>query len=347
MAARAQFSAAVELLTSLQKLLYGKQQHLDIITVADIERRYPLTGLGVLAMRAIEQSQRIIRATNNYDLIGLCAFNVGLIYLSAQDSRGASQQFAEARHQWSFVNATAAVCLALFAEGMAQELALHHETAMTLYGKAEQRLPRIRFDQPDEALRCFTSTLARELHQARESLRALLQQHWQEQGTAVPAASSPPDSVPPAPPAPSASPAQQMIAPVPQYASPLPVGDTYRWFRVARQRAGFLLRLRSGMFVQVNTAVSPAAASMLVAVGTGEEVPAHLCLHPYAHSTPFAYLYLGRWHGAETAVDNLSKAPLSVDLGDGPITLTGALLGRIIAYAALMGAHEGRGEIGD
>ncbi len=347
MAADARFIAAVELLTSLQNLLYSKQQNLDMITVADIQRRYPLTGLGIPAMRAIEQSQRMIRATNNYELIGLCEFHVGLIYLWAQDSRGASQQFAEARRQWSFVNATAAVCLSLFAEGLAQELALHHETAMALYGKAEQRLPRIRFDQPDEPLRRFTSTLALELRQARESLRMLLQEQWQERGCAVPAASPPPDLQSPTPSGSATLPAQQTIAPVPQYASPLPIGDTYRWFRVARQRAGFLPRLGSGMFVQANTAVAPSAAPMLVVVGTGEEVPAHLRLYPHAHMTPFVYLYLGQWPGGETAVTDQQEAQLTVNLGDGPITLTGALLGRVVAYASLLEAPDGWVEMGD
>lgn len=341
MAAYAQFAAAVELLTGLQKLLYSKQQNLDILTVADVQRRYPLTGLGIPAMRAIEQSQRMIRATNNYELIGLCEFHVGLIYLYWQDSRGASQQFAEARRQWSFVNATAAVCLSLFAEGLAQELALHHETAMTLYSKAEQRLPRIRFDQPDEALRRFTSTLVLELRQARESLRALLQQTWAEQGSAKPGelplpALSPPDLVAAQP----TPPPQQTIAPLPKYASPLPMGSAYRWYEVRRQQAGFLPRLRSGMFVQVNTAVSPSAVPVLVAVGSMDAVPAHLRLQPYAHETPFAYLYLGYWQGSETAVDDLQETPLTVDLGEGAVTLTGVLLGRVIAYVSLSEAKE-------
>lgn len=53
MAANPQIAATVELLTRLQQLLYPQPRSLDIVTVEDIRRRYPLSGLGLPAMRAI------------------------------------------------------------------------------------------------------------------------------------------------------------------------------------------------------------------------------------------------------------------------------------------------------
>ncbi len=313
MAGHSQAAATVELLTRLVRMLYPNRRDLDIVTVEDVQRRYPLTGLGVPAMRAIEQSQRIVRATNDYHLIGLCEFHVGLIYLHWEDNRGAAQQFAEARRQWSFVNATAAVCLALFAEGRAQEFAHHHESAMTSYGKIEQRLPRIRYDQAQEGLRRFTSTLAHELAQAKETLRLLLQQSWQDQEN-LPPGSAAPDSTRPS----------QTIAPVPQYLSPVPLAEAHRWYRVERQQAGFFPQLPTGAFVQADTAVSAFMPDDWVVVGLPETaVTPHILLTPYLHNEPFALLCLAKWLNADGPV---------LDVGRGLETPPGTVVGRILGY---------------
>ncbi len=319
MAANPQVAATVELLTRLLRLLYPNRRNLDIVTVEDIQRRYPLTGLGVPAMRAIEQSQRIVRATNDYHLIGICEFHVGLIYLFWEDNRGASQQFAAARRQWSFVNATAPVCLALFAEGRAQELALHHESAMACYGKAEQRLPRIRFDPAREGLRRFTSTLAHELERAKETLRLLLQETWQDQ-----------ENLPPGTVAPDSTHPLQTIAPVPQYPSPVSGGAGNRWYRAERQQDGFVPQILTGAFVQAETAVSPESPVSpygpgdLVVVGLDDMVVSpHILLTPYQHDESFALLCLAKW------VDADADGEQTLDVGDGPKVLAGTVIGRV------------------
>ncbi len=315
MVAHTQAAATVALLTRLVRILYANQRNLDIVTVEDVERRYPLTGLGAPALQAIEQSQRIVRATNDYHLIGLCEFHVGLIYLFWGDNRGASQQFAEARRQWSFVNATAAVCLALFAEGRAQEFAHHHEGAMTCYGKAEQQLPRVRFDQTRAGLRHFASTLALELQQVKEALRLVLQEMWQEQEQ-VPFDMSPiaPDSRRP----------QQTIAPVPQFGSPVTTGAAHRWYRAERQQDGFAEHIPNGAFVQVDVAVTDGAPGDWMVVGLADTaVPPHLLLTPYLHNEPFARLCLARWVTVE--------GPM-VDVGHGAQALMGVVLGRMMGY---------------
>lgn len=311
--------AAADLLTQLVSLLYPHRRNLDLITLADIQRRYPLTGLGVPAMRAIEQSQRIVRATNDFHLMGLCEFHVGLIYLFWGDFRGASQQFAEARRQWSFVNATAAVCLSLFAEGRAQEFAHHHEGAMTCYGKAEQRLPRMRFDQSQEGLRRFASLLGHELRQAREGLRLLLQETWQDQ-----------ENLPPGTAAPDGMRPQQTIVPVPQFGSPVSTGGALRWYRAERQQDGFAGHIPTGAYVQADTtvaaetAVSHYAPGEWVVVGLGDSAgPPHLLLTPYLHTEPYAQLGLARWVMAD--------GPL-LDVGRGAEALPGVVVGRVTGY---------------
>lgn len=320
--AHPQAAATVDLLTRLLQMLYPHERHLDIVTVADIRRRYPLTGLGVPAMRAIEQAQRIVRATNDYHLIGLCEFHVGLIYLYWRDNRGAGQQFAAARRQWSFVNATAAVCLALFAEGRAQEFALHHEAAMTTYSRAEQQLPRIRFETAQEGLRRFTSTLVHELAQAKEVLRLLLAQAWQDQEHLPPVRVAPDQRRPP-----------QTIAPVPQPVSPVPAAATQRWYQVERRQAGFAPHLPRGAFLLGDTAVTHYRQHDWVVIGwTDTAVTPHLLLSAYQHTPRFPLLALARWAGEDAAGQNGESQTLLLDVGQGPEMYTSTPIGRMIGY---------------
>lgn len=121
----------------------------DIFTLDNYQFQYKLrTGLKKTAIRTIEQSQRINRQSGNYQRAGLCEFHIGLIYLDAADFRGARQQFAQARHQWSFVHEPAAETLSFVAEGVAHHLSHHYEAAMACYSKANQSLPRLRFALP-------------------------------------------------------------------------------------------------------------------------------------------------------------------------------------------------------
>lgn len=133
---------AVDQLRILIQILFPDPSP-DIFTLKDFLNRYPLTGLGSLATREIEQAQRINRNLDNYLNLGLCEFHIGLIYLYWGDSRGAVQQFQLARKNWAFSDAAETKPLCHFAEGLANFLALHFEEAMRCYSLAANALSRV------------------------------------------------------------------------------------------------------------------------------------------------------------------------------------------------------------
>ena len=133
---------AVVLLEELLKTLYPDPPPLDCMTLSNVLARYRLTGLGVPALAAIEQSQRIVRARGEFDLIGLNEFHIGLIYLHWDDHRAAANQFALARQPWSLANDPPAICLAHFAQGLALYHAGHYEPAMLQLSRVERLLDR-------------------------------------------------------------------------------------------------------------------------------------------------------------------------------------------------------------
>ena len=130
---------AVDQLRILLNDIYAEPSP-DIFTLDDFINRYPLTGLGELAIREIEQSRRINNSINDYAQIALCDFHVGLIFLYWGDFRGAINQFNSARKKWSFSGPTPTNALCYFAEGLANYLALHYEEALRCYGLGERAL---------------------------------------------------------------------------------------------------------------------------------------------------------------------------------------------------------------
>lgn len=133
---------AVDRLESLLNKIYPDPSP-DIFTLSDFTNRYPLTGLGDLAIREIEQSIRINNSLNNYTQIGLCEFHIGLIFLYWGDFRGAMTQFNSARKKWGFAGADTTASLCYLAEGYANYLALHYEESLRCYGLAERAVSRI------------------------------------------------------------------------------------------------------------------------------------------------------------------------------------------------------------
>jgi hypothetical protein len=131
---------AVSDLELLLGLLFPDPPSLDCVTVDDILRRYRFTGLGAPALTAIEQSQRIVRASGDYHQLGVCEFHIGLIYFTWADHRAAANQFLLARQSWTLAGDASAKCLAHFAQGLALAEAQHHEPAMLQYGRAERLL---------------------------------------------------------------------------------------------------------------------------------------------------------------------------------------------------------------
>jgi hypothetical protein len=160
-------------LADLLELIYpaSHERNLDLITLEDIRARYRLTELGAPAMNAIAQARRIIRHSGGYHEIGLCEFHIGLIYLHWGDARGAAQQFAEARQQWSFVNRMDGACLATFAQGRVRHYALEYEAGMNLYHQAQREMGRLRWRTPSANLDQFRERLQALLDAAQEALR--------------------------------------------------------------------------------------------------------------------------------------------------------------------------------
>ena len=115
----------------------------DIFTLDDFINRYPLTGLGELATREIEQSQRINMSINDYAQIALCDFHIGLIFLYWGDFRGAINQFGSARKKWSFSGPTPTSSLCYFARGVCNSLVLHYEEALRCFGLAARALEQV------------------------------------------------------------------------------------------------------------------------------------------------------------------------------------------------------------
>jgi hypothetical protein len=80
--------------------------------------------------------------------LGLCEYHIGLIYLHEGDFRGAVQQFDLARHQWVFVNQSAAIALTHLGRTVALRLGHHFESAMMSAGKVAVWLDRARMGEP-------------------------------------------------------------------------------------------------------------------------------------------------------------------------------------------------------
>lgn len=165
---------AVAVLERLLRLLFPEPLSLDIVTVENIVRRYPLTGLGAPALAAMEQSQRIVRARGDYGQVGLAEFHVGLIYLYWDDCRAAANQFAVARQPWSLANDSPAMCLAHYAQGLGLYHSYHNESAMLQFGRAERLLNRPSIGTQAERFAALGKEMRPLLAIAQETLRESL-----------------------------------------------------------------------------------------------------------------------------------------------------------------------------
>jgi len=314
-------------LAMLLDMLYAGPVSLDIVTLADIQRRYPLTGLGAPAIRAIEQAQRIVRAVGNYEQVGLCVFHIGLIYLHYDDFHGAVEQFAEARRQWSFVDNMASVCLAYFAEGQAQELALHQEAAMACYGKVVQWLPRVELSEARESLRRFTRALAEEVNLAQTALRDLLRQAWPDQTAAEgpqPKGTDSPDGN------------GRTVAPTPA-ASPITSGDVYHWYQVMSRAGDFLLDIPPQAWLLVDSSAKTFAHGALILIGSNSaNLTGSIEVRPRIQRLPFHRIYVARLQ-EQTTPDEMPFVR-NVETGEVRFRLpsdenqTTVILGSVVGY---------------
>jgi hypothetical protein len=171
---------AAKLLERLIKPLFRDQNSLDIITIDDVVRRYPLTKLGLPATTAIEQSRRIIRAQGDNSQTGLAEFHAGLIYLNWNDCRSAADQFILARQTWSLANDLPAICLSHFSQGVALYYAYHGEAAMVQFSRAERMLKRPMFGIQGARMSTLAGEMRPFLKEYQELLRGAM---WPEEET--------------------------------------------------------------------------------------------------------------------------------------------------------------------
>jgi hypothetical protein len=319
---------AVKLLESLLRLLFPESNSLDMITVEDVARRYPLTGLGAPALAAIEQAQRIIRARADDSQTGLAEFHIGLIYLNWGDCRAAAGQFALARKLWLLANDLPAACLAHFAQGLGLYYAFHKEAAMIQFGRAEQIMKRSMVGAQGARLFTLADAIEHWLRLAQDALRIALwpdemppasQGHYQ--GAPPPAEGSQNENViygrPPSGPAtaagaddsaPHRSDGQSDIAqPVSNLRTdfsdsrrgPVPghiiVDDRFGWYQVAEKKSDFLPAVNAGDWLLADREVDERLSSgrEYVVVGSRRTGLGSITVQPLSHSSFTTHCYFG------------------------------------------------------
>ena len=325
---------AVTVLDRLLKVLFPEPLSLDIITVENIIRRYPLTGLGAPALAAIEQSQRIVRARGDYGQAGLAEFHIGLIYLHWDDCRAAANQFAVARQPWSLANDTPAMCLAHYAQGLGLYHSYHNEAAMLQFSRAERMLNRPTSGAPGERLATLGKEMRPLLLIAQETLRESLWPKEQQSAEVLQAGYL---SVPPAmaagvdePQTPS-EPQHVKSRPIerPEWAKrvPLPisnlpggVGDSLRgpvpghittddrfgWYQIGDKKSEFLPAFASGTWLLADRDVDERLSSgrEYVVVGSARADLGSILVQPISHTSAMPHCYLGYRVADESASDS-------------------------------------------
>jgi hypothetical protein len=345
----------VDILTRLLSLLYPESNSLDIITVEDVIRRYPLTGLGAPALSAIEQSQRILRGRGEFDQVGLGEFHVGLIYLYWNDTRAAANQFSLARQPWSLANDSTAICLAHYAQGLALYHAYHNESAMMQFSRAERLLNRTPSGPQAERFKQLATALRPLLTISQETLRHSM---WPEEQ--VPdAAKSGYLSVPP-----RASKAAETLAgrsfegsgrtadqpPIPRPISNLPGGesdvlrgpvpghivldDRYGWYIVAEKSGDFLPQVAVGTWVlgERDPEEHVVSGREYVIVGSRQEDLGSILVQPVSHSSAVPFCYLGYREQSQAG---------ELDAGDSRLYLNEAALQAASSEVLVVAVVEG------
>lgn len=151
---------------------YDEEGSPEVIWLRDIKIRYPLTNLGLPARQALAQARRINRSQRRHQQLGLCEFQIGVIFLYYQaNCHYAAAQFAEARRQWQFVNETAAACLSHYAEGLAYYHEQEYEAALRHYSLTERLMRRLAFSSNQIAPE-FSRLLVERLTASKKALLA-------------------------------------------------------------------------------------------------------------------------------------------------------------------------------
>lgn len=323
---------AVAVLERLLRVLFPDPLSLDIVTVENIVRRYPLTGLGAPALAAMEQSQRIVRARGDYQQVGVAEFHIGLIYMYWDDCRAAANQFAVARQPWSLANDTPAMCLAHYAQGLGLYHSYHNEPAMLQFGRAERLLNRPSIGTQSERL----ATLAKEMRPlltiAQETLRESLWPKEQQSAEVLQAGylslpldlpAREPQAQPEShvyPPAPRRSERPEWARRVPLPISNLPgegdaprgpvpghitTDDRFGWYRIVEKSGEFLPDVAAGTWLLADRDVDERLVDErlvdekvskereYVVVGSPYPGLGSIAVRPVSHASAMPHCYLG------------------------------------------------------
>lgn len=337
-------------LERLLKLLFAEEPPLDVITVANILYRYPLTGFKAPALTAMEQSQRLVRSRADFGLMGLSEFHVGLIYLYWDDCRAAANHFAAARQSWSLVGDTAAICLAHYAQGLALFHAHHNEPAMLQYGRAERLLNRTANGEQAKRLAALRGEMAELLKIAQITLREMMWPKDQapaeslesgyltvpDDAVSRPAAEATPrarESQAPSPAAPATE-RPEWVKRVPQPISQLPgsqsgpvpghvtTDDRFGWYMIGEKRGVFLPAVSPGAWLLADREVDerPANEREYVVVGSARADLGSVAVRPISHSSAVPYCFLGQRladpaapGGSRLVLDDSGRAPAARD----------------------------------
>lgn len=297
---------SVRVLNTMLDLLHPPPPNVDVITLTDVQNRYPLTGFAAPAIAAIQQSHRILRASKAFKQIGLAEFHTGLIYMYWGYCLEAAQHFAEARHQWQLADASSSVCLTYFAEGCTQHHALHYEKAMGNYGRTEQHLSRLKLAPPSASQDQFIERITTALAEAQEALREKL---WPpdepEPGKMATHETPPPETNEP----PAAAEASEEAASVPlpiitlsngQRHSPIAALNTtsmsHRWYEVLESEDDFLPYIRKGAWLVVDTQVQGdyKLGDLIIIGGNDEDLAGSVPVRPFIHTPPFNRIILSK-----------------------------------------------------
>ena len=321
-----------QVLERLLAILFPGEPPVDIITVADILYRYPLTGFKAPALAAMEQSQRIVRSRANFSLVGLSEFHLGLIYFYWDDCRAAANHFARAQQAWSLVSDAAAICLAHYAHGAALFLGLHNEPAMVQYSRAERLLTKPAGSSQTRRLDGLRAEMTELLHNAQATLREIMWPKDQvpaellEAGyLTVPADAGvrPAESMTPerssaqavqsaSPPTEPSAERPEWVRRVPQPISQLPgsqddarhgpvpghvtTDDRFGWYQIGQRRGSFLAAVAPGTWLLADREVDdrPPLAREYVVIGSARAGLGDIAIQAISHTSAVPYYYLGQ-----------------------------------------------------
>ncbi len=328
----------VDLLSDLLTHLYPDPGP-DILTLADFKLRYRLTGLGPLAIGAIQQAQRINKAIGNFEDMGLCEFHIGLIYLHWHDYQGAARQFQEARQQWLFKDKTAAICLSHFAQGLAEHHRYAYEAALAQYGKTENTQERIQFESSPNSRDVFLKLLDEHLKTAQQAAREALWEPTVTMPVGKLTQTERPETAAPPPIISTHPETSDSDIPIPGHTK---TQDPYSWYRIQTQQQDRIfadIKKQGYLLVRKQTGDHIFEAGELIVIKS-DAPGASIVLEPYLPSgQTFSRICLARADFEGSFTMEAGRAKLSSNMKQIPVNHSN-LLGYVIGLWLEVGDFE-------